>query len=85
MIFLKNLMQKMTSTTPYNHEIIHSKVFFKKFAQIFFTYFKVLDKDPVHLDLFCPFVIRGPWSRTTSIKLFLMESLFQHPCQKWQK
>ena len=31
---------------------------------------------PVHLDLFRPSVIRSPWSRTTSIKLFLMESLF---------
>ena len=54
-------MQKISSITPSIYEIIHFESIFQKF----FTYFKVLDKPtkgPVHLDLFRPSVIRGPWS-----------------------
>jgi hypothetical protein len=66
-----NLMQKMTSLTPYIYEIIHLKVFLKHFAQNFSPYYMVLDKPrkgPVHLELFSPSVIRGPWVNLLKVK-----------------
>ena len=60
-------MQEMTSITHSIYEIVHLKVFLKNFAQKFqpIGFLLVLDKptiDPVHLDLFRPSVIRGPWT-----------------------
>jgi hypothetical protein len=58
------MTQKMTSLTPSIYEIICKKVIFFSFCFNILTIFKVLDNPtvgPVHLELFRPSVIRGPW------------------------
>ena len=48
---------------------------FQKFCSKFFTYFKVLENPtygPVHLDLFRPSVIRGPWTSIQSVTIITL-------------